>query len=128
MFVNGEPLPGCPVSDQGWGGQCSNFLCQPPAPVLNTCDYNARNVVGDFSNQRYYLNDTEAQYFLQSINNVQCSGPINDVPRFPQKPASQFIQALPCRQTQEWDYNSMCYNVGDGPCQFTNVVDLEDFM
>lgn len=35
---------------------------------------------------------------------------------------------LPCQQTQQWDYDSMCYNVDGQPCQFTSVVDLEDFM
>lgn len=35
---------------------------------------------------------------------------------------------LPCHQRPEWDYNTMCYNVDGQPCQYTNVVDLEDFM
>ncbi|XP_026315120.1 hypoxia-inducible factor 1-alpha isoform X2 [Hyposmocoma kahamanoa] len=35
---------------------------------------------------------------------------------------------LPCQQTRQWDYDSMCYNVDGQPCQFTSVVDLEDFM
>lgn len=35
---------------------------------------------------------------------------------------------LPCQQTPQWDYNSMCHNVDGQPCQYTTVVDLEDFM
>lgn len=38
------------------------------------------------------------------------------------------FQNLPCQQPRLWDYNSMCYNVDGQPCQYTSVVDLEDFM
>lgn len=39
------------------------------------------------------------------------------------------VNDLPCHQQnqQMWDYN-MCYDVDGQPCQYTNVVDLEDFM
>ncbi|XP_047511271.1 uncharacterized protein LOC125053762 isoform X2 [Pieris napi] len=126
MLVNGDPLPQDSVP--GWRGECSNFQWTPP--VQNIRDYNACNVIGDYSNQRYqadyYVRDPGIQYFCPTINNVQPSVPINVC--YPQKPAPQFMQALPCRQSQEWDYDSMCYNVGGEPCQFTSVVDLEDFM
>ncbi|CAF4799228.1 unnamed protein product [Pieris macdunnoughi] len=125
MLVNGDPLPQDSVP--GWSGECSNFQW---TPVQNICDYNACNVIGDYSNQRYqadyYVRDPGIQYFCPTVNNVQPSVPINVC--YPQKPAPQFMQALPCRQSQEWDYDSMCYNVGGEPCQFTSVVDLEDFM
>ncbi|XP_045528138.1 uncharacterized protein LOC123716434 isoform X2 [Pieris brassicae] len=126
MLVNGDPLP--QDSRPGWRGECSNFQWTPP--VQNICDYNACNVIGDYSNQRYladyYVRDPGIQYFCPTVNNVQRSVPINVC--YPQKPAPQFIQALPCHQIQEWDYDSMCYNVGGEPCQFSSVVDLEDFM
>ncbi|CAK1552316.1 unnamed protein product [Leptosia nina] len=124
MLVAGEPLPHYPVpgayDEVAWAQQ-GPMQCQW-TPISNACDFNACNVIGDFSTQCYnnYVREPRVQYYCPPIPNVPCVQQC-----YPNK---QFLQALPCRQTQQWDYNSMCYNVDGEPCQFTNVVDLEDFM
>ncbi|XP_045452892.1 hypoxia-inducible factor 1-alpha isoform X1 [Melitaea cinxia] len=121
MLVNGEPLyERCPVvggfEETGWNVQCpvSNQWSRPP--VNNLCNYDVYNGYSDLAVQCYtrncYVQDNPPQYYQQ---------------RVVYQPPS-FQSELPCRQSQEWDYTSMCYNVDGQPCQYTNVVDLEDFM
>lgn len=121
MLVNGEPLyERCPVvgsfEETGWNMQCpvSNQWSRPP--VNNLCNYDVYNGYSDLAVQCYtrncYVQDNPPQYYQQ---------------RVAYQPPS-FQSELPCRQSQEWDYTSMCYNVDGRPCQYTNVVDLEDFM
>ncbi|XP_045502869.1 uncharacterized protein LOC123699868 isoform X2 [Colias croceus] len=135
MFVNGDPLPQCPVvgpfEEIGWQTQCPVSSQWSKPPVKNVCGYNvySANVNGAFSTQCYNNNvfvcdnpGFDQFYSEQPITNGQIF-----YPRV--APHPQLMQPnLPCQQRQEWNYNSMCYNVNGTPCQFTNVVDLEDFM
>ncbi|CAB3246213.1 unnamed protein product [Arctia plantaginis] len=43
-------------------------------------------------------------------------------------PQVSILPNIPCRQQQDWNYNSMCFNVDGEPCQYTEVIDLEDMM
>lgn len=125
MFASGQPIVQCSVRGQqqhpAWNGQCSmagsgqwNFqspdvcygvydqsVCEPPVQCYKNY---GNDVPGYYPPQQYYQ-------------------PVQMVPRRP-----PLIPDLPCHQNQQWNYNTMCYNVDGQPCQYTNVVDLEDFM
>lgn len=102
----------CPMANQ-WSWQMDN-MCS----------------VGVYANQ---------QQCFRSVNPYSSYIPNNVIPQYyaPQCPAQTpvryvppqpVIQDLPCRQSQAWDYNSMCFDIDGQPCQYTSVVDLEDFM
>ncbi|CAG4984758.1 unnamed protein product [Colias eurytheme] len=135
MFVNGDPLPQCPVvgpfEEIGWQTQCPVSGQWSKPPVKNVCGYNvySANVNGAFSTQCYNNNVfvCDNPGFDQFYSEPPLTNGQHYYPRV--APHPQLMQPnLPCQQRQEWDYNSMCYNVNGTPCQFTNVVDLEDFM
>ena len=125
MLVNGEsltqrcPVVGnfeesgwsvqCPMANQ-WSGQLSNNN------ISNYNQYSGNNeITVQCYNRNYYVPDNIPQQFCQYQPVVYTTPPI--------------VQAsLPCHQKPEWDYTSMCYNVNGQPCQYTDVVDLEDFM
>nr|XP_026489699.1 hypoxia-inducible factor 1-alpha-like isoform X1 [Vanessa tameamea] len=122
MLVNGENIiQRCPVigsfEETGWNVQCPMSNQWSRQPVDNQCNYDIYNSFSDLSVQcydrNYYRDSVPQQYYPQRVVYTQ--------------PPS-FQADLPCRQRQEWDYNSTCYNVDGQPCQYTNVVDLEDFM
>lgn len=122
MLVNGEPLiQRCPVvgnfEETGWNMQCpmSNEWSRQ-STVNNLCNYNQYNGYSDIPvecyNRYYYVQGNVQQYCSRMTYNAPIVTQAN----------------LPCQQRPEWDYNSMCYNVDGQACQYTNVVDLEDFM
>lgn len=133
MLVNGfgEQIPQeCPVvgayEDGGWNSQCPMADQWSRQTVNNLCsfsDYSSN--FGSPSVQCYrnvpinpYGHENVPYYPVQEVYQQ----PVNFVPPRP------LIHDLPCHQQQAWDYNSMCYNVDGQPCQYTTVVDLEDFM
>lgn len=133
MLVNGfaEGFPQhCPVvgafEETGWNMQCP-MSHQWSKQMGNVCSFSVHNEIVDRPVQchrsdpysSYVPENVIPQYYQPQI--------VYHPPRYIQQP---LIPSLPCHQNQnqEWDYNSMCYNVNGQPCQYTNVVDLEDFM
>lgn len=132
MLVNGIPeglQQHCPVvgafEEAGWNIQCpmSNQWSKQSDNVCSVGVYNGNSVDRPL---QCYRNDPYVSYMPKNVM-PQYYHPQNvyHSPRYIQQP---LIPNLPCHQNQEWDYNSMCYNVDGQPCQYTNVVDLEDFM
>lgn len=131
MLVTDDRLPQqCPVvgnlEETGWSLQCpmaSQWIKQP------VCNYNVYN-----SNVPFVNSDLSVQCYNR--NYPVCDNVPQYYQHIPHPPQNVFSQQhlvqnplnLPCNQNQQWDYNSMCYNVDGQPCQYTNVVDLEDFM
>ncbi|XP_034834052.1 uncharacterized protein [Maniola hyperantus] len=145
MFVNEPLIQRCPVvgnlEETGWNLQCPMTSQWSRQPVNNLCNYDVYNGYSDLSVQCYnrtsYIQDIpQQQYYEQNVaytqpvhqyrTNVAC----HQIPeqRVYAQPVPDFQTDLPCRQRPDWDYNSMCYNVDGQACQYTNVVDLEDFM
>ncbi|KOB79398.1 Uncharacterized protein OBRU01_00391 [Operophtera brumata] len=131
MLVNGitEGFPQqCPVvgafEETGWNTQCP-MSNQWSKQLDNVCSVGVYN--GNFVNRpvQCHRNDPYVSYVPENVV-PQYYHPQNvyHQPRY-QPP---LIPNLPCHQNQDWDYSSMCYNVDGQPCQYTNVVDLEDFM
>lgn len=133
MLVNGisEGFAGqCPVVGQfeetGWNMQCP-VTGQWSRQADNVCSFGVYN--GGYSNRptQPYRNNPYVSYVPDTV-----------MPHYyPQQPVYQqpvyvapqpLIPNLPCHQNSDWDYNSMCFNVDGQPCQYTSVVDLEDFM
>ncbi|XP_039757469.1 uncharacterized protein LOC120631873 isoform X2 [Pararge aegeria] len=148
MFVNGEPIiQRCPVvgnfEETGWNLQCPMVSQCSRQPVNNLCNYDVYNGYSDISVQCYnrtnYVQDNvlTQQYYQQNVaytqpvqhyqTNLSCHQ-IQGKQNVYTRPVTEFQTTLPCHQRPEWDYNSMCYNVDGQACQYTDVVDLEDFM
>ncbi|XP_063367285.1 hypoxia-inducible factor 1-alpha-like [Cydia amplana] len=120
---NNVPLQ-CPVvgrmEDIGWSLQCPMTGQWSRQPVNNVA-LSAPSVYREIPPVECYPGNyyaPKAQYFPPQVVYPR------PIPQF-QAPV---MPNLPCNQAQEWDYGSMCYNVNGQPCQYTNVVDLEDFM
>lgn len=122
-------LQRCPVvgafEETGWSMQCPVSSQWPRQQLGNVCGAGG-SVYGNLNPGQCYRTDAYASY-----------APVDVTPQYyPQNvyiPPAQFRQPplipnLPCHQGQQWDYSSMCYNVDGQACQYTNVVDLEDFM
>ncbi|KAJ2953171.1 hypothetical protein O0L34_g744 [Tuta absoluta] len=114
MWVYGERPGQCPVVgpfEDTYGMQCPmenqwpNDQFEPQVQCYR-----------DFYPQYQYQN----QYYAPQVQRAP--------PVVQPQPIQPMFANLPCHQQQQWDYTSMCYNVGGQPCQYTNVVDLEDFM
>ncbi|CAH0594106.1 unnamed protein product [Chrysodeixis includens] len=131
MLVNGfEQFPQqCPVrgyEDAGWGVQCPMAGQWSRQIETSQCGYGNYNPnfkspsVQCFRNAPFlpYGHDNVFPYYPPQEVYQQ---PVPYVPPVP-------IQNLPCHQQQPWDYNNMCFDVDGQPCQYTTVVDLEDFM
>lgn len=121
MFLNGyqEGVAQCPVlQDPGWAVQCpmGNQWIQQ-----QTNQYNYSR----FKNYIYPMRGLSQQCYGGVFYQDRVQGYATQI-----RPVQeQLVPNLPCNQrNQQWDYNSMCYNVDGQPCQYTNVVDLEDFM
>ncbi|XP_013170729.1 PREDICTED: hypoxia-inducible factor 1-alpha-like isoform X2 [Papilio xuthus] len=116
---NGDRIPyQCPVvgnyEETQWSGQCP-MESQWSKPE-NICSYQyGYNVpYSKLSNQSFsgnYVCNYTNQYYGGQVQTVYAPQTLN----------------IPC-QGQQWDYNTMCFDVDGQPCQYTNVVDLEDFM
>jgi hypothetical protein len=121
MLVSGEhPFSQCPVmgqfEDTGWSSQCPMFGQWNGQP--NDMCYSAFN--------HNYV--TSVPCYRNVYDETYRSPWIHSPMKYPQT-QSLMIPNLPCSlPQQEWDYNSMCYDVNGQACQYTNVVDLEDFM
>lgn len=116
MFVYGEDQPRQrpfqePCEAIGWNMQCSMTNQWDRSPVNN--NFGDINPSVQCYNRNYYDN---VQYYPTQ------EYPVSYVPE------QRIINNLPCQQVQQWDYSNMCYNVDGQPCQYTSVVDLEDFM
>nr|XP_021192033.2 LOW QUALITY PROTEIN: hypoxia-inducible factor 1-alpha [Helicoverpa armigera] len=132
MLVNGfgEQYPqGCPVvgpfEDGGWKKQC------PMADQWSRQAMNSQCAYGDYnssskSSVQCYRNVPFVPYMHENVHPYY---PVHEVYQpVSYVPPSPMIHNLPCNQEPAWDYNSMCYNVDGQACQYTTVVDLEDFM
>lgn len=101
--------------------QCQYYNNLPPQHVQNTAD-----------NTNYYGNSQFDEPAVAPINlyvNQQ-------IPNYQNQTTPQlngyFIDNVqsypPCQGPQPWNY-AQCYGYyGEAPCQFANVVDMEDFM
>lgn len=128
MLVNGycdQYMQQCPVvgrfEEPTWNMQCP-MSGQWPKLMNNVSSFglygmNFTHPVQCYTNDQYQpICENMSQYYP------------NMYPTVVQTVQPPIMQNLPCQQSQNWDYNSMCYNVNGQPCQYTNVVDLEDFM
>ncbi|CAH2045759.1 unnamed protein product, partial [Iphiclides podalirius] len=120
MLVDGSGLPQqCPVVggyEETWSGQCPMSSQWAKQSQFHVSDYGAyRDAYMGPSMQCY-----NSAYYACNTPQLYCGA----VQRAEYAPAPL---NLPCNG-QQWDYNSMCYDVDGQPCQYTNVVDLEDFM
>ncbi|CAG4931496.1 unnamed protein product [Parnassius apollo] len=126
MLVNGDRLPmQCPVvgsyEETGWSAQCPMSSQWSKLPLNDVSDYSIHNsdpnsgISMQCYNNNYYVcdNPPPQQYYGNRMYPQVGYGPVS--------------LNLPCHG-QQWDYNSMCYDVNGQPCQYTDVVDLEDFM
>lgn len=133
MFIDGFPggiLPHCSVVGQfeeiGWNLQCpvSGQWSKKPENVCGFGVYNQNYVkypTQCYRNNPYaYVPDAVAPVVYNAPQNVY-QNPMRYVPQ-------PMVPNLPCHEKQDWDYNNMCFNVNGQPCQYTNIVDLEDFM
>ncbi|XP_073950650.1 HIF-1 transcription factor component sima isoform X2 [Choristoneura fumiferana] len=121
----------CPVvgriEDIGWTLQCpvTGQWSRQPVNNVGNLGASASNVFREVPqpmqcySRNYYVPENPPQYFPSQIVYPR---PVSHYQ------AAPIIPNLPCNQRQEWDYGNMCYNVNGQPCQYTNVVDLEDFM
>ncbi|XP_045537896.1 hypoxia-inducible factor 1-alpha isoform X2 [Papilio machaon] len=119
MLVNGDRVPyQCPVvgnyEETQWSGQCP--MASQWSKPENMCiyEYGYNEPYSKLTNQRFsgnYVCNYAHQYYGSQVQTVYVPQTLN----------------LPC-QGQQWDYNTMCFDVEGQPCQYTNVVDLEDFM
>ncbi|KPJ18057.1 Hypoxia-inducible factor 1-alpha [Papilio machaon] len=119
MLVNGDRVPyQCPVvgnyEETQWSGQCP--MASQWSKPENMCiyEYGYNEPYSKLPNQRFsgnYVCNYAHQYYGNQVQTVYVPQTLN----------------LPC-QGQQWDYNTMCFDVEGQPCQYTNVVDLEDFM
>lgn len=124
MLVNGDRGSSqCPIAgqfeDRGLNMQCpmESYWTGPPN---NVCDgvYSSNYVDSSMQCYNYPVNvKSVPQYYPQPHQ-----PPVRYIPPQP------IIPNLPCHQVQQWDYNSMCFDVDGQPCQYTGIVDLEDFM
>lgn len=136
MLVNGfsdSYSQGCPVvgafEDDGWNLQCP-MADQWSRQTVNAnlqCSYGDYNSNLQSPSVRCYRNFPFVPY---GHENALSYYPLQEVYQQPVSyvPQRPMIQNLPCHQQPAWDYNSMCYNVDGQACQYTAVVDLEDFM
>lgn len=123
MLVNGESLiQRCPVvgniEETGWNMQCPMANQWPgQLSINNYSNYNQYSDCNEIPvqcyNRNYYVPENIPQQYYPPV--VYTTPPPIQV-------------NLPCHQKPDWDYNSMCFNVNGQPCQYTDVVDLEDFM
>ncbi|KAI5632574.1 hypothetical protein NE865_14722 [Phthorimaea operculella] len=117
MFVYGERPGQCPVVgpfEDTYGMQCPMESQWQSVP---------------FEPQVQCYRDFYPQYLQNPYPQTQYYAPqVQPIPPVVQPQPQPMFANLPCHQQQPWDYNSMCYNVDGQPCQYTNVVDLEDFM
>ncbi|XP_013139203.1 PREDICTED: endothelial PAS domain-containing protein 1-like isoform X2 [Papilio polytes] len=116
MLVNGDRISyQCPVvgnyEDMQWMGQCPMASQWSKPETMCSYVYGYNEPYFKLPNQR--INDYACDY-------VYYGGQVQAV--YPPQTLN-----LPC-QGQQWDYSTMCYDVDGQPCQYTNVVDLEDFM
>lgn len=118
MLVNGDRIPyQCPVvgnyEDMQWMGQCPMASQWSKPETMCSYVYGYNEPYFKLPNQRIndYACDYVQQYYGGQVQAVYPPQTLN----------------LPC-QGQQWDYSTMCYDVDGQPCQYTNVVDLEDFM
>ncbi|XP_049877924.1 hypoxia-inducible factor 1-alpha isoform X2 [Pectinophora gossypiella] len=126
MFVYGERPQQCPVV-----GPYEDSAGWVPCPMANQWHVpmntvNAPGVTFDPSVQcyrSYYEPQHPEPQYPQYPQQYRPYIPIQ-----PQQQPQPIFPNLPCHQTPQWNYNSMCFNVDGQPCQYTNVVDLEDFM
>lgn len=134
MLVNGfgEQYPQeCPVvgafEDVGWNLQCPMSGQWTRQPVDAQCSYGGYNPNLQSPSVQCYRN---VPFMPYGHENVLPYYPAQEVYQQPVRyvPQRPMIQNLPCHQQPAWDYNSMCFNVDGQACQYTNVVDLEDFM
>lgn len=128
MLVYGHQYPGQPAvvgqpEATAWNIQCHE-MNQNQIPDNRMCTHSGYN--SNYPTNQCYNNDPNpysvaAPYYppqeVYNLGDVQVG--------YLRQPV---IPNLPCQQSQQWDYSSMCYNVDGQPCQYTNVVDLEDFM
>lgn len=121
--------------------QCEYYNNLPPNQVLpqlqNYGDHNSFNYFDDgvVPSNNYEPNNQH----LQSFQNYSNQGPAQPVNAFyPQNVNVDFsagnyftdnVQTYPpCQGPQPWNF-AQCYGYyGDAPCQFADVVDMEDFM
>ncbi|XP_053614002.1 hypoxia-inducible factor 1-alpha-like isoform X2 [Plodia interpunctella] len=117
MLVNGDHGSFQPINQYEESRWNSYPRLEPQWPVQNVCNQS-----------RDYVEPP-----------AQCYNYVNQVPQFyPQgyqppvfryvQPPQPIIPNLPCHQVQQWNYNTMCFDVDGQPCQYTGMVDLEDFM
>lgn len=124
MYVRGEPGTGRRLL----ANQAAGWAVQ--SPEIGHGQWNAQppDVTYGVYKQSFCEPPVQCDTYY---NNVQC-GYYPPQPQYyrpvQMAPSRPMIPDLPCHQNQQWDYNSMCYNVDGQPCQYTNVVDLEDFM
>lgn len=128
----------CPVvgryEETGWSAQCpmanqwsrSRGLHEYGVFTDNKLYPMSQPAIQCYSNGTFF--DTpgqlRSQYFMQrphqQVYAPQMAQAVYQRPMVPD---------LPCNQSaQPWDYNTMCFDVNGQPCQYTDVVDLEDFM
>lgn len=126
MYVSGvEPsLSQCAdmgqFPDTGWTSQC---------PVTGYGQWNVQPPDVCYGVYRPSFSEQPVQCHRDFYNNGQEYAPQQYHCPVQLVPSRQpMIPNLPCQQTPQWNYNSMCYDIEGGPCQYTNVVDLEDFM
>lgn len=133
MLVNGQGdayFQNCPVSrgceDQGWNMQCPMYDQWSKQSVTNQSCYG--NIDQNFASpsMQCYKNVplvpySTVQYYPVPVPKVYPQV-VNYVPQV------SLLPNVPCRQQQDWNYDSMCFNVDGEPCQYTEVIDLEDMM
>ncbi|XP_068619326.1 hypoxia-inducible factor 1-alpha-like isoform X2 [Battus philenor] len=121
MWVNGAGLPvQCPVvgsyEDTRWSAQCPMAFQRLKQPSDDICNY------GVYCDPYTKMSNHNSNYFVSANTPRSYDSLVQQSAEY----AMPLIN-VPCQGLQ-WDYNSMCYDIGGQPCQYTNVVDLEDFM
>lgn len=100
-------------------------------PVNASCDYynvaNSERESQCYEDGQYYADQEQPPLQKDFYNPRPYVLPNQVTPGFAR--SYPIVRDLPCHQgVQPWDYNSMCFNVDGQPCQYTDAVDLEDFM
>ncbi|XP_075982714.1 uncharacterized protein LOC142980965 isoform X2 [Anticarsia gemmatalis] len=131
--LNDQYYAGCPVvggyEERGWNMQCPMVDQWSRQPITNQCSYGDNNSNFMSPSVQCYRNVPSVPF---AHPNVLQYYPIPVQEVYPRQmsyaPSPPMVPNLPCHQQQPWDYDSMCYNVNGQPCQYTSVIDLEDFM